>query len=178
MAKFQCTICGHIHEGLEAPEKCPVCKAPSSKFTVIDKGAQKATKLQKINDEDYEIIKKLEADGYIKAVEWYQENYDCEIDEAKDAIITIKKKYQITYQGDDNDEIIERIYSGESPLQVVKWYKEKYGLGLKEAKDKIDEVLKEVGQAGYIGKGSPSGNGCMVTILIVITSTLSVLWLI
>ena len=71
MAKFQCTICGQIHEGLEAPEKCPVCKAPSSKFTVIDKGAQKATKLQKINEEDYEIIKKLETDGYVKAVEWY-----------------------------------------------------------------------------------------------------------
>ena len=71
MAKFQCTICGHIHEGLEAPEKCPICKAPSSKFTVIDKGAQKATKLQKINEEDYEIIKKLENDGFVKAVEWY-----------------------------------------------------------------------------------------------------------
>ena len=177
MAKFQCTICGHIHEGLEAPEKCPVCKAPSSKFTVIDKGAQKATKLQKINDEDYEIIKKLEADGYIKAVEWYQENYDCEIDEAKDAIITIKKKYQITYQGDDNDEIIERLYSGENPLQVVKWYKEKYGLGLKEAKDKIDDVIKEVGPVGSVGKGNPSGNGCMVTVLIAITTTLSVFWL-
>ena len=135
-------------------------------------------KVQKINEEDYEIIKIIESEGLIKSIEWYKENYDCEQNEAIEAIMTIKKKYQITYQGDDNDEIVERLFSGESPLQVVKWYKEKYGLGLKEAKDKIDEVLKEVGQAGYIGKGSPSGNGCMVTILIVITSTLSVLWLI
>ena len=30
--KFICTVCGYIHEGTEAPEKCPVCKAPASKF--------------------------------------------------------------------------------------------------------------------------------------------------
>lgn len=30
--KFICTVCGYIHEGNEAPEKCPVCKAPASKF--------------------------------------------------------------------------------------------------------------------------------------------------
>lgn len=30
--KFICTVCGYVHEGNEAPERCPVCKAPSSKF--------------------------------------------------------------------------------------------------------------------------------------------------
>lgn len=32
MKKFVCTICGYVHEGTEAPEFCPVCKAPASKF--------------------------------------------------------------------------------------------------------------------------------------------------
>jgi len=32
MKKFVCTICGYNHEGSEAPEKCPQCKAPASKF--------------------------------------------------------------------------------------------------------------------------------------------------
>ena len=32
MAKFVCTICGYVHEGDAAPEKCPVCGAPASKF--------------------------------------------------------------------------------------------------------------------------------------------------
>ncbi len=27
MKKFVCTICGYIHEGDDAPEVCPVCKA-------------------------------------------------------------------------------------------------------------------------------------------------------
>ncbi|MDF2614720.1 MAG: rubredoxin/rubrerythrin [Clostridia bacterium] len=33
MKKYVCTICGYVHEGDEAPEKCPICKAPASKFT-------------------------------------------------------------------------------------------------------------------------------------------------
>ena len=34
--KFICTVCGYIYEGTEAPEKCPVCKAPASKFKELD----------------------------------------------------------------------------------------------------------------------------------------------
>lgn len=32
MAKFVCSVCGYIYEGEKAPEQCPVCKAPASKF--------------------------------------------------------------------------------------------------------------------------------------------------
>jgi len=34
MKKFVCSVCGQVFEGDAPPEKCPVCKAPSSKFTV------------------------------------------------------------------------------------------------------------------------------------------------
>ena len=33
MKKFVCTICGYTHEGNAAPEKCPQCQAPASKFS-------------------------------------------------------------------------------------------------------------------------------------------------
>ena len=32
MKKFVCSVCGYVYEGEAAPEKCPVCKAPASKF--------------------------------------------------------------------------------------------------------------------------------------------------
>lgn len=32
MKKFVCMVCGYVAEGETAPEKCPVCKAPASKF--------------------------------------------------------------------------------------------------------------------------------------------------
>jgi len=33
MKKFICSVCGYIHEGAEAPEKCPQCGAPKEKFS-------------------------------------------------------------------------------------------------------------------------------------------------
>lgn len=33
MAKFVCDVCGYVYEGDSAPEKCPICNAPASKFT-------------------------------------------------------------------------------------------------------------------------------------------------
>ena len=38
MAKWVCQICGYVHEGDAAPEKCPICKAPAEKFTKQDEG--------------------------------------------------------------------------------------------------------------------------------------------
>lgn len=32
MKKFVCSVCGYIHQGDSAPENCPQCKAPASKF--------------------------------------------------------------------------------------------------------------------------------------------------
>ena len=31
--KYVCSVCGYVHEGDSAPEKCPVCGAPAEKFT-------------------------------------------------------------------------------------------------------------------------------------------------
>ena len=36
--KFRCKVCGYIHEGNKAPEKCPVCQAPASEFELISGG--------------------------------------------------------------------------------------------------------------------------------------------
>ena len=33
MKKFVCDVCGYVHEGDAAPEKCPQCGAPASKFS-------------------------------------------------------------------------------------------------------------------------------------------------
>lgn len=30
--KFICTVCGYVYEGEHAPEKCPMCGVPGSKF--------------------------------------------------------------------------------------------------------------------------------------------------
>ena len=40
MKKFVCGICGYVYEGTEAPEKCPQCGAPKSKFTELKEGVK------------------------------------------------------------------------------------------------------------------------------------------
>ena len=32
MKKFVCLVCGYVYEGESAPEECPICHAPASKF--------------------------------------------------------------------------------------------------------------------------------------------------
>ncbi|MCI7805498.1 MAG: NADH peroxidase [Oscillospiraceae bacterium] len=39
MKKFICSVCGYVYEGEAAPEKCPQCKAPASKFTEVKETA-------------------------------------------------------------------------------------------------------------------------------------------
>ena len=36
--KWVCTVCGYVHEGDAAPEKCPVCKVPADKFVAQEEG--------------------------------------------------------------------------------------------------------------------------------------------
>ena len=36
--KFICTVCGYVHEGDAAPEFCPQCKQPASKFKEVVEG--------------------------------------------------------------------------------------------------------------------------------------------
>ena len=38
--KFICVVCSYVHEGDSAPEKCPICGAPASKFKELDESAE------------------------------------------------------------------------------------------------------------------------------------------
>ena len=34
--KFVCSVCGYVHEGDAAPDFCPTCKVPASKFNKVE----------------------------------------------------------------------------------------------------------------------------------------------
>ncbi len=38
MAKWVCSVCGYVHEGDSAPERCPQCKVPAEKFNKQEEG--------------------------------------------------------------------------------------------------------------------------------------------
>ena len=47
--KWICKVCGYVYEGDNAPESCPVCKAPADKFEKVAEGRSKyaGTKTEK-----------------------------------------------------------------------------------------------------------------------------------
>ena len=38
MKRFICSVCGYVHDGDSAPERCPMCKVPSEKFNEVTEG--------------------------------------------------------------------------------------------------------------------------------------------
>ena len=49
--KFICAVCGYIYEGDAAPEKCPICKAPASKFSELkDEGETTYATVHRLGD--------------------------------------------------------------------------------------------------------------------------------
>ena len=38
MAKWVCSVCGYVHEGDSAPERCPQCRVPAEKFNKQEEG--------------------------------------------------------------------------------------------------------------------------------------------
>ena len=56
--KFICAVCGYIYEGDSAPEKCPICKAPASKFSELK---------EQTGDVTYATVHRL-GDGKIEGV--------------------------------------------------------------------------------------------------------------
>lgn len=189
MSRFICSICGYVHEDSSAPENCPVCMAPASEFSEIKEVSP--TDNDPIDKDEVEEI--IENEGEIKdhspkTIESLLEENTNNTVESSEATKTINNT---EIQGVNNEnfvganekldldeEAILKKYQGNpaAMLELVKWYKETYQVGLKEAKDRVDFVLDKHGLQS-LSKSTKSGSGCMITILIAISSTLSAFFL-
>lgn len=199
MTKFICSVCGYTHEGTEAPKRCPVCKSPSSQFSLVEDiydseekdatqaGSDKGIKEQQVIDNSQyndhkvvvveeksnsvdsgasiedSIIKIAETKGIRYAIKWYKETNKCDTYEAIETVQSICSQHKVYCTLEDENEILK---NSAAKLQTVKWYKEKHNCSLKEAKDVVDSIFEKHGLQS-------SNNGCVITILIAITSTLS-----
>jgi rubredoxin/ribosomal protein L7/L12 len=205
MAKFICSVCGYVHEGMTAPEKCIICKSPSSQFTLSEEdckdedqgtvedgsinGDVKETQnigqgqlnVQDVIDEketnsvdpnisvEDTIIRIAETEGINMAIKWYIDKNSCNTYEAIETVKSICSQKRVYCTLEEEKKILK---FDAARLQAVKWYKEKNKCDLKEAKDVVDLVFAKH------GKQAVSGNGCIITILITITTSLSILYLI
>ena len=76
MGKFKCQVCGYIHDGDEAPDKCPKCGAPKEQFeTLANDAAELIENSRLTNDIHAELASVL---GHMVALseEGIEENLD------------------------------------------------------------------------------------------------------
>lgn len=58
MKLWKCSVCGYVHEGETAPEKCPKCGVPAEKFAELPKeDADKIYRSDKSNDYHMQLIR-------------------------------------------------------------------------------------------------------------------------
>lgn len=54
---YKCSVCGYIHEGEEAPERCPKCGVPKEKFVALtEEEAKKVYDSNRTNDIHMSIV--------------------------------------------------------------------------------------------------------------------------
>ena len=70
---------------------------------------------------------------------------------------------------------IIHIIQTQGKISAVKWYKEKYNCGLKEAKDAVDDIAAK--HITELSSGAASGSGCSIIILIGISVTLGAIFM-
>ena len=75
----------------------------------------------------------------------------------------------------EEETMIIGIIKSQGKISAVKWYKDKYDCGLKEAKDAVDNIAAK--HITELASGAGSGSGCSIIILIGISVTLSVMFL-
>ena len=104
--KFRCNVCGYIHEGAAAPDKCPVCAAPASEFTEITE--KKKGLFSDTNSNAYIILYSTVMVVIVAtllalaALGLQKRQYENELNEKKQAILG-----SLAAQGESYDEFID-----------------------------------------------------------------------
>lgn len=104
---WKCSVCGYIHNGTEAPEKCPKCGATADKFVKLTEEQETLiTKSTRTNDLHMELCQLMESVVMIA-----EEGIEINLDPG--CIVTFKKALK-------EAEIIKGISKAEMASHVVK----------------------------------------------------------
>ena len=128
MSKFICSTCGYVHEGNEAPKRCPVCKSPSSQFSLVedkdDSGKKDVARTD--NDKGIKELQVIEDNQYnnqkVVVVEKDANNVDSSVS-VEDSLIKIAETKGINY--------------------AIKWYKENSKCDTYEAIERVKSICSQ-----------------------------------
>lgn len=158
MRKYVCSVCGHIVESDSVPSCCPMCEAEPSK---LEEEKEEEVVEEKVEDSTANLDSSSESNKSIA------ESPQIESKPVQTVNAGVK-----TCDIENDEKFMELLKTAQ--VQAVKMYRERYGCGLKEAKDAVDQIAAKHG-IQYIQPNA--GSGCVITLLIAMTSTLSLMFI-
>jgi rubredoxin len=73
---WKCGSCGYVHDGDEAPDKCPKCGAPKEKFEKLDDSAAELVNRSRLTNSLHMALSTLLGDVVGLAEEGIEDNLD------------------------------------------------------------------------------------------------------
>lgn len=73
---WKCSVCGYIHNGDEAPDKCPKCGAPKEKFEKLDDAAAELINRSRLTNSLHMVLSTILGDVVDIAEEGIDDNLD------------------------------------------------------------------------------------------------------
>lgn len=153
--------------------KCPECRQENVEGTPICRHCGATLPLSPIQEsaaqaspdvspDDAELLGLIREGKKIEAVKLYRERHPVGLKEAKDAVEALAAgrtpAAAATPDDGDNDDVLELVRGGKK-IQAIKIYRERYGVGLKDAKDAVEALASRHGIAAQ-------GSGCAGVVLL------------
>lgn len=96
---------------------------------------------------DAEVVRLLQAGQKIEAIKLYREQTGASLKDAKDAVEAVEQERSLPFPerpspGSAELEVVLLLERGDK-IAAVKFYREKFGVGLKEAKEAVERIASE-----------------------------------
>lgn len=128
MAKYICLVCRYTHEGNEAPGRCPVCKSPSSQFSLVE---------DKYDGEDNN-VSRVETNKGIKELQVID---DSQYNDQK--VVEIEEEANSVDSGVSVEDSLIKIAETKGISYAIKWYKENNKCDTYEAIEAVKSICSQ-----------------------------------
>lgn len=128
MAKYICLVCRYAHEGNEAPGRCPVCKSPSSQFSLVE---------DKYDGEENN-VSRVETNKGIKELQVID---DSQYNDQK--VVEIEEEANSVDSGVSVEDSLIKIAETKGISYAIKWYKENNKCDTYEAIEAVKSICSQ-----------------------------------
>ena len=134
---FRCSFCHQYNPAGIA--ECQHCGA------VLDQPVGPAMRSPEVQTQ---VLKLLAEGSKIAAIKWFRENTGAGLKEAKDAVEAIDRGSPVAFPAEVDESLereVEALLQSGQKINAIKRYRERTGVGLKEAKDAVERQGVQLG---------------------------------